>query len=288
MDDDWDEHAPDILRALVDEAAEQSRTLGRGPDVEAATEFVRGRRRRRAALQVGGTTTAVAMVAAVAAAVAVPAGHSKAAVTTPSPGIPTSPRTVPSGRTASGSAPASQSPSTQLQPDRPGVVCGQRLTAQYAAQAPGGVHVVVTAEHPQAPATAPTVDVAVTADRALTVSGSPRHLDIQVVVLHEGTVVDRIGGAAWPDDFTPQPGRHYGDSAEARSWPVDAGRPHTEQIAPSRWTACSGVDWAAIYSHPAEYQLIALMPIPMVFDADGPVADHTEGLLGSPPLTLTR
>jgi hypothetical protein len=30
------------------------------------------------------------------------------------------------------------------------------------------------------------------------------------------------------------------------------------------------------------------MPMPMVFDASGPVADHTDGLVGSAPLTVTR
>lgn len=300
MSDSSEEHDPDILRTVIETAAE--RPLDDGPDIAALTEYVRTRRRRRSLLQAAGATTGVAavLVAAVALATALPSGgpagrgvspDNTDALTPTSGGShkpSSSPTTANTGTggaaTGAGTGTGTHSPQTSptaLQPDRPGVVCGQRLTAQYTAQAPGGVHLAVTAVHPKPPATAPTVDVALTADRDLTVLGSSHQLQIQVVVVHDGTVVDRIGGADWPEDFSPQPGQQYGDGLEARSWPVTAAGPHTEQIAPSHWTACPGADWSAVYADPSAYQLIALMPMPIVSDSNGPVGDRADTMLGS-------
>ncbi|MBW8803319.1 MAG: hypothetical protein JF587_05605 [Catenulisporales bacterium] len=179
-------------------------------------------------------------------------------------------------------APTASTPGSAVtQPDRPGVACGQRLTAQYAAQAPGGVQVVVTGVHATGPATAPSVDVAVTAGRSLRVAGPPRRLGIQVVVVRDGVVVDRIGGAEWPEDYRPKPGETGGSGMAARSWSIDAGQPHAEQITPSHWTACPGLDWTAIHADQSDYQVIALMPMPQVFDNEGPLAGPSDGLLGS-------
>lgn len=258
MRDDEDEQGAEILRAAVEEAAGRALEPG-GLDIAAAVERVRGRRRRRAMVEIGSAT---ASVAAVVAVVAVGFGGGDG------------------GRTAVAPT-AGTSGSAVTQPDPPGVVCGQQLTAQYAAQAPGGVQVVVTGVHTTGPATAPSVEVAVTADRSLSVAGSPRQLGIQVVVVRGGVVVDRIGGAQWPEDYRPKPGETGGSGAAARSWPIDAGQPHTEQIAPSHWTACPGVDWTAVHADPSDYRLIALMPMPQVFDTEGPLAGPPDGLLGS-------
>lgn len=269
MPDEHEEQGAEILRTAVEEAAErglggrerpQELGPGSGLDIAVLVERARARRRRRALVEIGGATASVAAVLAVVTVgfgVGVGGGQTAVAPTASTPGPPAT------------------------QPDRPGVVCGQRLTADYVTQAPGGVRAVVTGVHTTGPATAPTVDVAVTAGQSLRVAGSPRQLGIQVVVVRGGVVVDRIGGAQWPEDYHPKPGETGGSGAAARSWQIDAGQPHTEQIAASHWTACAGVDWTAIHADPGSYQLIALMPMPQIFDTEGPVAGSSDGLLGS-------
>ncbi|MFL6111662.1 MAG: hypothetical protein ACJ786_09960 [Catenulispora sp.] len=264
MLDDLDEQDTEILRTAVEEAAGRPLEPG-GPDIAAAVERVRGRRRRRALAQVGSATASVAAVAAVVTVVAIGFGSDGGQAVAPTASTPGSAAT---------------------QPEPPGVVCGRRLTAQYAAQAPGGVQVVVTGVHTTGPAAAPSVDVAITAGRNLRVAGSPRQLGIQVVVIRGGMVVDRIGGAQWPEDYRPKPGETGGSGGAARSWQIDAGRPHAEQITPSHWTACPGVDWTAIHADPGDYQLMALMPMPQVFDTEGPLAGPPDGLLGSAAVAL--
>ncbi|GAA2018021.1 hypothetical protein GCM10009839_12570 [Catenulispora yoronensis] len=283
MTDNWEEPDPDFLRAAVGEVAD--RPLDRGPDIATMTEYVRGRRRRRALAQAGGATTAVMAVVAVAVAVAQPFGGSGTR-SGAAPGTKTKTAASPNGPVpSSGDPSAGGSAATQLQPDRPGVVCGQKLTARYEPAAPAGVKAVVAAVHPK-PGAAPEVDVDITAISSLTVSGSAHQLGIQVVVLHDGVIVDRIGGSQWPEDFTPQPGQHYGDGLEARSWPVAPGQPHIEQIVTSRWTACAGADWRAIYADPGQYKLVALLPMLMVLDSDGPVSDRVDTLLESAPVAV--
>jgi len=262
---------PDLLRTAVDEAA--SRPVGPAPDVAAVVGRIRGRRRRRAVLQAGGATAAVGAVVVAVAVVTVPFGGSgsQQAVT---------PWVKPITSSSTGATAGGPSPSAQ--PDRPGVVCGQPLTAQFELQGPGGVQVAVTGVHSTGPSSAPTIDVAVSAGQTLRIAGSPRQLGIQVVVLRDGVVVDRVGGALWPEDYQPKPGETGGVAAAARSWPIAAGQPHVEQISPSHWTACPGADWAAIRADPAAYGLVAIMPMPQVFGPDGPVDGPTDGLLGSP------
>lgn len=269
-DHESDRSGFDPLRAAVHEAANM--TIVRTPDPAATVGRIRARRRRRAMLEVAGAVTAIGVVTAAMSNLAGTSGEVN-------PSAANGPTTTASQAVQTAAA-ATTPGSTIGQPDRQGVVCGQTFAAQYVQQGPAGLTVTVTAVHANGPSAMPDVDIAVTADQKVQISGPPRQLGIQVVVVHDGLVVDRIGGALWPEDYQPKPGEN-GQGAAARIWPVEVGKPHVEKLTHSHWTACPGADWRAILADQTSYRLVAIMPMPTVYGPSGPLAGASDALLGA-------
>lgn len=270
----------EIVRAILEEAADMP--VDRVPNPAAMTRRVRRQRRVRA-VGIGGASIAVVVVAlsvAVAIGRAVGTDDGTNAVgggVTSSNGAATPGPTANSGSTSTPVPPNGGNASALT-----GITCGQPFTVKYLPQGPANVRIEATGVHRGGGTAAmPDVDVLVSADQAVRISGSPAQLGIQAVIVRDGVTVDRIGGADRPEDATSTPSQDSGGAAIARSWPVTPGAPHAERISRSRWTACPGVDWAAINAAPEQYQLVVLMPTPMVFGPAGPLADHSDTVIGA-------
>jgi len=253
-----DENA-EIARTVLAEVANMP--VGGLPDPAAVTRRVRRRRRVRAAA-IGGASAAVVVVTVSVAMAIGNAGGS---------GHGTNARRPDGPVTSQGSA----------TPGLASIACGRPFTVKYLARGPANVRIEASGVHDAGGAAAmPDVDVLVSADQAVQISGSPYQLGIQVVIVRDGVTVDRIGGADRPEDATSSPGQYSGSGALARVWPVAPGSPHAERISRSRWTACPGVDWASINASPERYQLVVLMPTPTVFGPTGPLAGPADTIIG--------
>ena len=272
----------EIVRAILEEAAEMP--VGRVQNPAAVTRRVRRRRRVRA-VEIGGAAIAVVAVAlSVAVAIGRTGGSGDGTKAVQLGGPVTSDGAATPGPTAnSGSVGTPVPPASGNASGLTGIACGQPFTVKYVAHGPANVRIEASGVHRGGGAAAmPDVDVLVSADQAVRISGSPAQLGIQAVIVRDAVTVDRIGGADRPEDATSTPGQDSGGGGGmAHSWPVAPGAPHAERISRSRWTACPGVDWAAINAAPEQYQLVVLMPAPMVFGPAGPLADHSDTVIGA-------
>lgn len=271
----------EIVRAILEEAANMP--VDRVPNPAAMTRRVRRQRRVRA-VEIGGAPIAVVVVAlSVAVAIGRTGGSGDGTTAVPLGGPVTSNGAATPGPTAKpGSASTPVPPASGNASGLTGIACGQPFTVKYVPQGPANVRIEAAGVHRGGGAAAmPDVDVLVSADQAVRISGSPAQLGIQAVIVRDGVTVDRIGGADRPEDATSTPGQDSGGAAIARSWPVAPGAPHAERISRSRWTACPGVDWAAINAAPEQYQLVVLMPAPMVFGPAGPLAGPSDTVIGA-------
>jgi hypothetical protein len=267
----------EIVRAVLEEVADMP--VGGLPNPAAVTRRVRRRRRARS-VGIGGTFIAVVVVAL---SVAVVIGSTRGSGGGMNAGRPDGPVTSDGAATANSGSAGTPVPSAGGNASGlTGIACGRPLTVKYVARGPANVRIEASGVHRAGGAAAmPDVDVLVSADQAVRISGSPAQLGIQVVIVRDGVTVDRIGGADRPEDATSTPSQGSGGAAMAKSWPVAPGAPHAERISRSRWTACPGVDWAAINAAPERYQLVVLMPAPMVFGPAGPLADPSDTVIGT-------
>ncbi|MFG2044957.1 hypothetical protein [Dactylosporangium sp. NPDC048998] len=270
----------EIVRAILEEAADMP--VDRVPNPAAMTRRVRRQRRVRA-VEIGGASIAIVAVAlSVAVAIGRTGGSGDGTNAVQAGGPVTSDGAAPGPTANSGSASTPGPPDGGNASGLTGIACGQPFTVKYVPQGPANVRIAAAGVHRGGGAAAmPDVDVLVSADQAVRISGSPAQLGIQAVIVRDGVTVDRIGGADRPEDATSTPGQDSGGGAMARSWPVAPGAPHAERISRSRWTACPGVDWAAINAAPEQYQLVVLMPAPMVFGPAGPLADPSDTVIGA-------
>lgn len=172
------------------------------------------------------------------------------------------------------------------QRDAPGISCGRPLAPLSTAPGPGGLRLAIDSVAPGKPGGPPVVTVSFSADMALQVgeAGDPK---VQVAVLHNGVIVDKIGGS-WLPEYAPNDALTNGaQSASLRVWPVTPTAPHTQALASSKWTSCPGAPWNAIWADPQSYQLVAYASLSTMPGAGVGPLPHYPMLIASPLSSLS-
>ncbi|GLW58578.1 hypothetical protein [Kitasatospora phosalacinea] len=152
----------------------------------------------------------------------------------------------------------------------PASSCGAPLPADVDLRPPAAVALGISGVHKRTAQEPPSVEVSVSTDREVKVVPTGV-IEMQVLVLHDGKVVDRIGGTSLPQGAPSD----AAVPAIGRQWQVSPTALHVEQVAPDARTRCPNVDWTQIWASPADYQLVAVMSEPRVYDTDGPLPVST-------------
>lgn len=159
-----------------------------------------------------------------------------------------------------------------------GPACGQQVTTPVLPHGPASLALAITHIQHHTPQGPPTIQIAISADRQLTVNPVGQVV-LQVLVLRHGTVVDRIGGTLVKDDAKPP----YLIPYIAIGWQIVPGQPHLETITSMKYARCPNADWNRIWASPEDYQLLAIMNMPMITEpgAHQPLARATDQLIGA-------
>jgi hypothetical protein len=182
-----------------------------------------------------------------------------------------------------------------LRVPREPVACGAPLPGSLVASGVAGttlrvsaaLHESVTRQYPAPPIP---IDVTLASREAVQLAVLGR-VPLQVVLLEDGVVVDRLASYAWLPDG-PEVDWLAGESASAAqggrgsigiSVAVAPGAPRTITI---RGVArCPGANWSVAREHPERYTVVAVMSPPSTAERPGAVPDDAP-LLASPPAPL--
>lgn len=132
-----------------------------------------------------------------------------------------------------------------------GPKCGRELAAPTVTSGEHGVALTISSVRRTSPALPPEVVVRLEVAEPVTVRLTP----LQVLVVRGDVVVDRLGSPSPSGD---------GEGAIGRVRDLAPGAPYVQTV--SGPGACAA-DWTQVWNNPADYRLVAVMPMPRAVDA---------------------
>jgi hypothetical protein len=159
------------------------------------------------------------------------------------------------------------------------LACGRPVAPAVVSEGSHGLHLSIASVTHHTASPIPDVAVALSASEA-TIVNQPGRTPIQILLLREGMIVDRIGSSAmaagssvvdWIADHD-QPGASAasGVGAIGFSWAVKPDAPYVVTVTgPGH---CASADWADAWANPAQYSLMAVMSVPLPLNEPVPTA----------------
>ena len=150
------------------------------------------------------------------------------------------------------------------------IACGKPLAPPTVTSGEHGVALTILAVRRASPAGPPDVVVRLGVTEPVTLRQTP----LQVLLIHGDVVVDRFGGS--------NPTSGDGEGAMGRVSDLARGTPYDQTV---RGPGTCNADWAQAWNNPADYRLVAVMPVPRTVDALPTPQPQSEPLLtASAPL----